>query len=265
MVRVEGWVVTPPLPQIMATFGTGVFTCVPMEEVKKAKFGTSREAHCNTILSPTCNACVTGGVHSTETWECLINNLALPDDSNSLSEHAQHIVDHPKTLGSVDDLLGFMARAKKYAKGSLFERLFTAIAGRARMEWGVVIKRRLVVKLPTYEKNFHQKISTSLRSAALGASLPGLGSWLASSITVVSARAQKVSSLPVKVKGLKVHVKVQVVLQHTPSSTCTPSVDHPNYKVVILDSPICKTEEKEELCQTFGVHIEGKMPLCRTL
>ena len=66
---------------------------------------------------------------------------------------------------------------------------------------------------------------------------------------MVPAKAQKVSPPPIKAKGLKVHAKVQVVLQHKPSSTCTPSDDHPNYKVVILDSPICETEEKEELCQ----------------
>ena len=204
-VRVDGWGVTPPLPRIMATFGTGVFTMVLMEEVKEAKFGTAREAHNDTILAPKCNAVVPGGVHSTETWECLINNLALPDESNSLAEHAQHIVDHPKTSGSVDNLLGFMARAAKYVKGSLFERLFTAVTGRARMEWGVVIKRRLVVRLPTYEKKIHQKISSSLRSAALRASLPGLGPWLASPIAVVPAKAKKNSSLPIKAKGLKVH------------------------------------------------------------
>ena len=83
-------------------------------------------------------------------------------EANSLAEHARHIVDQPKTSGSVDNLLGFMARATKYVKGSLFERLFTAIAGRARIEWGVVIKIRLIVKLPKYEKRFHQKISSSL-------------------------------------------------------------------------------------------------------
>ena len=157
MVRVEGWGITPPLPRIMATFGMGVFSMVIMEEVEEAKLGTAREAHNDTILAPTCNAVVPGGVHETETWECFINNLALLDESNSLAEHAQHIIDHTKTLGSVDNLLGFMARAAKYVKGSLFERLFTAITRRARLEWGVDIKRRLVVKLPTYEKKFPSK------------------------------------------------------------------------------------------------------------
>ena len=181
---------------------------------------------------------VPGGVHETDTWECFINNLALPDESNSLAEHAQHIIDHTKTSGSVDNLLGFMARAAKYVKGSLFERLFTAITRRASMEWGVDIKRRLVVRLPTYEKSFHQRISSSLRSAALRASLPGLGSWLASSITVVPAKAKKTSSLPVKVKRLKVHTTVPMVLLHKPSRESTPSLDHPTQRVSILTSPI---------------------------
>ena len=55
MVRVEGWGVTPPLPRIMATFGTGVYTLVLMEKVRDARCGTEREAHNNTILAPTCN------------------------------------------------------------------------------------------------------------------------------------------------------------------------------------------------------------------
>ena len=61
MARVDGWGVTPQLPRIMATFGTGVFTMVLMEEVKEAKFGTAREAHNDTILAPTCNVVIPRG------------------------------------------------------------------------------------------------------------------------------------------------------------------------------------------------------------
>ena len=68
----------------------------------------------------------------------------------------------PKPRGRWTTYFVFMARDTKYVKGTLFERLFTAIAGRARIEWGVVIKIRLIVKLPKYEKRFHQKISSSL-------------------------------------------------------------------------------------------------------
>ena len=89
-------------------------------------------------------------------------------------------------------------------------------------------------------------------------SLPGLGSWLASSITVVPAKAQKFSSLPIKAKGLKVHAELQMVLAHKPFSTCTHRMTTQTTKSWSLIPPFVKLRKKRNYAKKIWSASRGK-------
>ena len=92
----------------------------------------------------------------------------------------------------LEDLLLLLSICDKHVAPELFNKLFRQVSGRVRKEWGVILGRRWVIRLPSHEEEVCTRITKLCRQAVTGMSiLEGLKAWLKHSLTCIPLAGPK--------------------------------------------------------------------------
>ena len=203
-----GGTAVPSLPRLIARFGAGMFSMLPMQYVT-TEHPLCLEGEWNTLCAPTVNARDPAHVPLREEWSTLLNAIACPSECKQYAKLVNTVISNHAQVGHINDLLLFMADVNTYVKGPEFDKLFSVIAKRVNRELWVSLPRRITLHLPSYSSTLSSWLQDLLKRACMKHSAPsGIKHWLMRAVTIVPVKAAKV------VDAVRKH-QAPVVAEHT--------------------------------------------------
>ena len=160
------------------------------------------EGRMETVLTPTCSSVAPGGALLHDRWETIVNKLSLLPEGKPLLIQAHTLAHTADQSTNVHMLLQFLTRAARYVKRPLFEKLFSKVAQRVNMEWGVELPRRLTLKLPTYGKSIANWATNTLQTLFSESCVPpALKVWPRRTICVMPVAPRKIQGVVRKMRA----------------------------------------------------------------
>ena len=101
-------------------------------------------------------------------WEILLHNKLDIPETASLKDRVLLMVQGGTEHAPLEDYLLFLYVCDKHVTPELFNKLFQQVSGRVRKEWGVILRRRWVIQLPSHEEEVCTRITKLCRQESLG-------------------------------------------------------------------------------------------------
>ena len=141
----------PTIGRIFARVGPHTSTMLPIERVIPERAG-ERERFWARVHAPTVNAVTPFGGIDRILWEEIVSKSCETPEGKSLKAKALWLLDHPSALDCASLLL-FLVKVDKHVESSIFERLFRLAKSSAKKEWDISLKRRFVIRVPSYDES----------------------------------------------------------------------------------------------------------------
>ena len=93
-------------------------------------------------------------------------------DSGSLSQLAHEIIDSKDPPFSAPQLLTILVESKRSLRSEVFQKLFVKISHTCAKKFGLKIKRRLLIRAPTYNKRMVSDLTMYAKKLIVGMDLP---------------------------------------------------------------------------------------------
>ena len=186
----------PSLARAMAMKGPRSFTMSLLQETPASSTITSganaAEKHWDWLLGPNLNSRTPFGGAQRVNWQILLHNKLDRPETTSLKDRVLLMVQGGTAHAPLEDLLLLLSVCDKHVSPEFLNKLFRQVSGRVRKEWGVILRRRWVIPLPSHEEELCTRMTKLCRQAVTAMSIPqGRNTWLKHSLAYIPLAGPK--------------------------------------------------------------------------
>ena len=141
----------PSLAQVLSREGAARASILGLQLVPETTHAGGPERWWIHVLSPTLNQVLPFGGLDRMRYNSVLNRSHHTAQEKSMKSLILDVVNSQARTFSADELVSLATDCCGHVEVSLFERFFNLTRQKARAQWGFILKRRVVIRVPTYD------------------------------------------------------------------------------------------------------------------